>query len=338
MVNVLLSAVGRRVYLVEWFKEILHPIGGKVYATNTMQDATGFLAADESAVVPGSIDKNYIDVMTSLCKKWEISLLFSLHDWDAPIIARAKDMFLSNGTLPVVGSFKLHSICLDKYATAKEMEGLGIKSPKTFLTLEDALMYNRFPMIVKPRWGQGSLGLFKVFSREELEAAYILSTSQARKFAKYCDGIEVNEQQVVIQECIDAMEYGCDIINDFSGKFRGAFVKHKFAMRSGETDAAESVYMPEIERAAEKVANWSRHLGCMDSDWFVMDNGEPVLIELNPRFGGGYPFTHCAGANVPLACINWVRGIDTDSWRTNYKIGVRLFKSISMMRAHENVK
>ena len=61
--NVLLSAVGRRAYLVNYFKDAVRPLGGRVYATNTTSDATGFLVADESRIVPPSASSEYIDVM-----------------------------------------------------------------------------------------------------------------------------------------------------------------------------------------------------------------------------------------------------------------------------------
>ena len=66
--NVLLSAVGRRAYLVEYFKQVVHPLGGKVYATNTHPDATGFLAADVAEIVPPSADPKYVDVIID---RWE---------------------------------------------------------------------------------------------------------------------------------------------------------------------------------------------------------------------------------------------------------------------------
>ncbi|MBR2772956.1 MAG: ATP-grasp domain-containing protein [Kiritimatiellae bacterium] len=328
--NVLLSAVGRRAYLVEYFKDVVRPLGGRVYATNTTPDATGFLAADESRIVPPSATKEYVDVMVALCKEWDVRLLFSLHDWDAPVLARAKDRFLAVGTIPVMGSPELLSICLDKYMTVKSMENIGVRCPKTVLSMEAALAQIPFPMIVKPRWGQGSLGLFKVDDHDELESAVMLAEKSARNFAAVCPEIDVAQPQIVIQEHVSASEYGCDIVNDLAGRFHNAFIKRKFAMRSGETDAAESVECPAIQKAARRIAEWSCHLGCMDSDWFVPKDGDPILIELNPRFGGGYPFSHCAGVDVPLACINWAMGKDNEDWCKNFRVGVRAFKDISM--------
>lgn len=329
--NVLLSAVGRRAYLIDYFKQVVHPLGGKVYATNTHPDATGFLAADVAEIVPPSADPTYVDVMVGLCKQWNIKLLFSLHDWDAPAIARARKRFLGVGTIPVMGSSELLATSLDKYATVNAMTAIGIQCPKTVLSVDGALTSFTFPMIVKPRWGQGSLGLFKVANEMELRAAFLLSELQARRFAAVCPEIDATAPQIVIQECIVGSEYGCDIVNNLAGRFCRAFVKHKFAMRSGETDAAESVSCPEIESAARKIGTWSKHLGCMDSDWMITPSGTPVLIELNPRFGGGYPFTHSSGVNVPLACVRWAAGLDDDSWAQGFKTGVRTYKEISLL-------
>jgi len=37
-------------------------------------------------------------------------------------------------------------------------------------------------------------------------------------------------------------------------------------------------------------------------------NGDYSVLELNPRFGGGFPFSYEAGVNLPLAIIKWLRG------------------------------
>ena len=338
--NILFTAVGRRAYLVNYFKEALQCCGGKVYAANSIGGTPGVMAADAFEIVPRSADPGYIDALVNLCRRWRISLLFSLHDWDAPVIARHKDRFLEVGTIPVMGDAKILATCLDKYSTVREMERIGIPVPWTTHLLDEA--FNRMrergePMVVKPRWGQGSIGLFNVNTEQELELAFKLSDSMYRRFSNACEEIDSSAPQMIVQKRIFGDEYGCDIVNGLDGEFRRAFVKRKSGMRAGETDAAESVDMPDIAEAAEKIGRWSRHLGCMDSDWIVGEDGTPYLIELNPRFGGGYPFTHLAGANVVQACVNWANGIDDWSWCENYHTGVKIGKEIEL-RVYEDAR
>jgi carbamoyl-phosphate synthase large subunit len=42
--------------------------------------------------------------------------------------------------------------------------------------------------------------------------------------------------------------------------------------------------------------------GPLDADVIVDSNG-PKLLELNPRFGGGYPCSHLCGASFPAKLI-----------------------------------
>ena len=50
------------------------------------------------------------------------------------------------------------------------------------------------------------------------------------------------------------------------------------------------------------------HVGCLDCDVFVSPNSPPVVIDLNPRIGGGLPFSHMAGANLATALVAWRQG------------------------------
>ena len=46
-------------------------------------------------------------------------------------------------------------------------------------------------------------------------------------------------------------------------------------------------------------------VGCLTVQVFLNENtGRIVAIEINPRFGGGYPLSYRAGANYPLWLIN----------------------------------
>jgi len=112
---------------------------------------------------------------------------------------------------------------------------------------------------------------------------------------------------VMIQEKIIGIEYGLDILNDFARKSVIVYAKQKLAMRAGETDKAVLRNKPDLEKVGFKIGNALGHIGNLDCDIFE-SNGNYFLIEMNPRFGGGYPFSHKAGANFPAALCSWIEG------------------------------
>ena len=48
---------------------------------------------------------------------------------------------------------------------------------------------------------------------------------------------------------------------------------------------------------AKKISKKFRHIGNLDCDAIINKKGDIFFIDFNPRFGGGYPFTHVAGLN-----------------------------------------
>jgi carbamoyl-phosphate synthase large subunit len=67
-------------------------------------------------------------------------------------------------------------------------------------------------------------------------------------------------------------------------------------MRSGETDKAITINNHKLSNLTKQLASKLRHIGNLDCDFFEL-NGDFYLLEMNPRFGGGYPFSHEAGTN-----------------------------------------
>ena len=90
-------------------------------------------------------------------------------------------------------------------------------------------------------------------------------------------------------------------------------------MRAGETDKGKLVSNPEVELIGKKIGEKLGHIGNLDCDILECD-GIYYLLEMNPRFGGGYPFTYVSGGNFPLALVNWLRGtaVDESCFLKNY--------------------
>lgn len=336
--NVLLTSVGRRSYLVRYFRAALRG-RGLVVAANCVPDAPGLLAADRSYVVPPAIDPEFIEALLRICREEAIGLLCSLHDWEAPFLAANIKRFESLGVTAVVSSPQVIEICLDKHATGAFCAANCLRFPTSWLCVADAMGAvasgrAEFPLIVKPRRGQGSIEVYTAETADELAVLYRMA---ARRTARHAaNGLlgAADEQPILIQERIGGTEYGLDVVNDLSGRFVVAFVKRKLAMRAGETDVAVTVQSDALEAVGREIGVRLGHVGLLDVDVMVDAQG-PCVLEMNPRFGGHYPFSHEAGADVPAALIAWAQGQYPDPRWLQIATGVKAFKDIAMVQPGE---
>lgn len=60
----------------------------------------------------------------------------------------------------------------------------------------------------------------------------------------------------------------------------------------------------------------------MNVDFRENSAGEPHIIDINPRMGGGYPYCHRAGADMPSALIRAVAGLEHLPELLDYEIDV----------------
>lgn len=313
MPNILFTCAGRRTYLLKYFKKQLGE-DGLIIGSDMQLSAPALSAADVKEQVPAVYANNYIDCVIDICKRNDVDAIICLNDLELPILASNKDKFMAIGTLPIISRQEVIDICFDKYLTAQFVDSLGLKTPKTFINLNDAKTAIKngnlsFPIVLKPRWGSGSIGIEFVNDMDELNEVYAMLLKKVKKsiLATASQG----DEYILIQEKIDGQEYGMDVMNDFKGKNRGVSVKKKLAMRSGETDKAQTVDNAEIRAIGKKLGERLKHIGNLDVDIFEKD-GRYYVLELNPRFGGGFPFSYEAGVNFPKAIIEWLKGNDVD--------------------------
>ena len=181
-------------------------------------------------------------------------------------------------------------------------------------------------MIVKPRFGCGSIAMS--IAEDEMALLYYFRRNTRtinKSYLKY-ESADV-EDKIIYQEYLDGQEYGVDIINDLNGDFKTAIIKKKIAMRAGETDIAELVNSPEIFSEVTRLGKLTAHVANMDCDVFLVD-GKPYVLEMNARFGGGYPFSHMGGCNLPKALVNWCYDMDVSEEMLTAKAGEIGYKEL----------
>ncbi len=330
--NILITSVGRRAYMVKYFQEALAGTG-EVHVCNSDDLTVAFQYADKSVISPLIYDDNYIPFLLDYCKENRIDILISLFDIDLLMLAKHKKEFEEIGTRVIVSDEKYVSVCNDKWKTYLFLNENGFNVPKTYLSIGEVMGaidagILKYPIIVKPRFGCGSIAMS--VAEDEMALLYYFSRNTRavkRTYLKYES--ESVEEKIIFQEFLHGREYGVDCINDLNGSFVNAIVKRKLAMRAGETDIAETVDCPEIYETAKKIAGLSKHIANVDMDVFMVD-GKPYVLEMNARFGGGYPFSHVAGCNLPKAIVEWVNGGSVSPEMLSAKVGVCTYKELTM--------
>lgn len=312
---ILFTCAGRRNYLINYFKEALNG-QGFVIAVDKEFNAPALIDADIAIEVPNIYDDDYISKLKEIVIKYNVTAIISLNDLELPVLAKYRNELESETTKVIVSSEAAISIGFDKWKTYNFLIKIGLNSPKTYIDINDAVTAIekgelKFPLVLKPRWGSGSLGIEIPETIEELLLSYELQKIKLKRSILNAASQEDMNNTILIQEKIEGVEFGLDVVNNFSGEYFGTFAKEKLSMRSGETDKAKSVINPAFDEVGKILGSNLKHLGNMDVDVFLA-NGKLYILELNLRFGGGYPFSHEAGANIAKVYIDWLNGLNNN--------------------------
>lgn len=316
--NLLLSCIGRRGYLADWFREHLAP-GDRIVGTSSTAWTPGLHACDRAAMMPDVASPEYLPALLELCVSERIDGLISLLDTDVDVIANARERFHAIGVRPIVPDPLGSRVTLDKLETARFLEEQGLPAPRTFASLvpvwsglqDGSLSY---PLVVKPRCGVSSRDLFIAYDRLQLQAMFDY------------------KPDMIVQERLLGEEYGIDLLNDLEGRVISVVVKRKVLMRGGETDQAETVHHPDAMALGERLGRALGQPGPLDVDLFI-NAGDVSILEVNARFGAGYPASHLAGADFPRKIVDMLRGRTLEPDIGNYAAGVSMMKGYTILPA-----
>ena len=289
----MLTSVGRRGYLVRYFKEALGTTG-RVWGADNSRYAPAFAYCDHRVLIPEITHADYLDHLLELCRVNRIEVVIPLIDPELEILSAFQDEFARHEILLLLSPRDTIETASDKYRTWQFARQHGIAMPKTFMALPDALAQIAagtvaWPLLVKPRRGSASMNLMYCADPVQLEGAFQACPSP------------------IIQEVIKGAEYGYDLFADLQSRPISVYCKRKLAMRAGETDKAVTTDNPAMIEFGKTLLEQFKLIGPADVA-VVVDQDGPKLLEINPRFGGGYPCSHLAGAAFPQKILAMRRG------------------------------
>ena len=315
--NILILSAGTRDKVVQYFKKELAG-RGRVIATDCSNLAPAVYEADAFYLVPRITAPDYLDVVLDICRKENITGVFSLIDPELSLLAKERERFLAVGTTPIVSDYELVETCFDKYRMFEKLRGMGIPTARCYADKEAFYQGMErgevsFPVFVKPVRGSASIHINKVGSKKEIEVLCSLY------------------EDLMIQEYMDGQEFGADVYVDMiSGRCTDIFVKKKIKMRAGETDKSVSFKDEGLFEMLRKFAEDCGFRGMIDIDIFLID-GVYYISEVNPRFGGGYPHAYGCGVNMPAAVVRNLDGQENEVRIGNYEEGICMMKFNEVM-------
>ena len=315
--NILILSVGTRNKIVQYFKKAVGS-EGRVIATDMCELAPAVYEADKFYKVPCITDDGYINTILDICQKEHVQGVFSLIDPELSLIAKHKNEFESVGVTIIGSSYEICERTLDKIKMFEWLTEHGYRCAKSYAD-KDKFYADveaekiSYPVIVKPVCGSASIAISKVYDKETVELLF------------------KKNNNLMIQEFLNGQEIGADVYIDIiSGEVVSVFTKKKILMKAGETDKAVSF---KDDNLFDLIKNFCKEIGLLgqiDIDIFDV-NGEYYISEVNPRFGGGYPFAYECGCDHMKLILDNLNGIVNEVKIGQYEEGVFMMKYNEIM-------
>lgn len=286
MNNILITSAGRRVSLVKFFQKEIKKYDkrGKVYTIDqTPVLAPACIISDGNRKVYEISNVDYIKSLLEVCLEWKIKIIIPTIDTELLTLSENKQLFLDNEIIPVVSSLDFVKKCRDKRLTNIFFTEKGIDIPKYIDKKKPT-----FPLFVKPYDGSSSKGTSTIKTPADLT------------------NDQLNNPKMMFMEYIDSsyQEFTVDAYYDRHNNLKCLVPRKRISVRAGEISKGVTRKNELIDFIKSKLNKIEGAVGCLTMQFFFNPKTKHIVgIEINPRFGGGYPLSYLAGANYPRYLI-----------------------------------
>jgi len=304
--NILITSAGKRVALTKYFKETLNRFfpDAKVYVTDMNPNmAPVSYVCDGSFKVPKVSDPEYQSELLSICEVNEIGMVIATIDTELLLLADLKEMFENKGIKVIVSDKPFIALCRDKRNTGSFFESHGVRVPK-----EIDKFHPTFPLFAKPY--DGSLSANLHYIKEACELTKDILDDSKLLFMEYID-------KKIYKEYTVDLYYGKDNI------VKCIIPRERIEIRAGEINKGRTDKNELVGFIKDKFGYIDGCVGCICMQLFFQPETKDIVgIEINPRFGGGYPLSYMCGGNYPELLIreyflgeeveyydNWIDGM-----------------------------
>jgi carbamoyl-phosphate synthase large subunit len=292
--------------------------GIDVIGLDTDRLAPGLLIPGITPRVTASADSpGYPAELLGLCRELRPAALFSTVEPELPALIRMQDDLAGLGVrtwLPDAGGARA---CLDKAAFCAALARDGLPVPRTWLPREISQVPVRVPLVVKPRRGHGSKGVYYCSGR--------------RQAAVLCGLVP----DPVIQERVPGREFTADCLVGRDGR-SSVILRWRLLIKGGLSVVSATFHDEETAGLVRQALTAVGAAGPCCVQGIIRDDGpgpRMKFIEANARFAGAFRLSEEAGADLVGQALNGMFGAPVDHAALTYRPGVYLTKYTETLAA-----
>ncbi len=309
--KLLLCSAGRRVGLLNCFRAAAERLECdlEILACDLNPDESAACAlADQAFAVPRTDDPGYIPAVVQIVRDHGVDLVVPTIDPELLPLSVALDEFAAAGAYVHVSPPNVIEVVRDKHQTSAVLAAAGVPVPRTLdhagvLENPDGVSW---PAFAKPSGGSASRGLQVFHSIDEVPAVF--------------------PEPMIFQDNLSGPEYTINMFVDQEGRLQTVIPHKRIQIRAGEVEKGRTERRADLHKIGEGIVHALpdlRGVACFQ----IIDDPKlgPCVIEINARFGGGYPLADHAGAPFAQWLLEEVAGLPS-SPHNDWRDGVRMMR------------
>jgi carbamoyl-phosphate synthase large subunit len=293
----------------------------KIIGVDASTDPPSKALVDVFYTVPLGTESDYGDAILQIVMTEKIQVILPGSDQEAFVLTSMRDQFDKLGAKITTSSSDILDLIRNKLVTYRELESSGISLPhyrsvSNLNEIKAAFKFFNYPLksvVLKPVDGRGGRGLRVLESENDLLPEWIGKGLREKRY-NYLPSDEelgewVNEGLMMIMPALRDPAYDVDLLAK-NGKAEAIIIRRRYNPVGIPFSGNTLEINPVIYNYCKKITEVLGLDGLHDIDLMSDNNGNPVVLEINPRMSGSVSAAHSAGFPIVALSIAKILGIE----------------------------